>query len=629
MNMKSVFCSFVLIFSILVITSPAIGMERNQVEMPSTHSDDRPLIMPAIHNLTNLYSALFNIGLWGDPYENYPSMEWPGGEGSSYLWGGDLWSSCYGNVTIADSTDKWASCCNCNGSYFELRPSEGWPLYKLAPGPVAPEQTMYGVDDWDIENNLYPYGLFVRVDNYTWNIPGYNNFMAMELVATHHSEYGKPGVPLDGLVLSIRGDCDVASADVTDHALDDLVYYDGHAIWCNDPDATFEYVFDGSVNASTQDDYTYQQNPDNPLPSDDPDNIHYYYNYLGSDGIPDNDVDQNGVSDHFTILAKVVGSDTLYWQDPESGVILFSEGLPYWHYNHTVGDTTYLVVPRNLSYMWDSDNPATGDDDSGEPGVNPICNGYLGWRLLDFWVVKADKSIERPIDVYGYPIPISHTWWNWEDDPETDSDKYDYMWGINPDYNGQYSGPAYLSDWYGNPCAPEAILPENPGPFPIVHDSPLSLSYPVFDYRFLMSLGPVNLEDGDSLHVVGGWVIGRGLDGLRVNADLLLDAYYRESIWGSGLGIEGIVPLIESGIAVSPNPLSSNGVVNFSLNESCMAVLSIYDVSGRLIDTLLNTELTGGDYSINVDAAAMNAGVYMVRLQAGENVSTGRFILLH
>jgi predicted component of type VI protein secretion system len=42
----------------------------------------------------------------------------------------------------------------------------------------------------------------------------------------------------------------------------------------------------------------------------------------------------------------------------------------------------------------------------------------------------------------------------------------------------------------------------------------------------------------------------------------------------------------------------------------------------------VNTELTGGDYSINVNAADMTPGIYMVRLQAGGNVSTGRFILL-
>lgn len=624
--MKAVVFRFTMIFSVLVLVSLAGAFEQHSVPMPSGSSDDRPPVLGVFHSIGNLNSVLFNIGIWGDPWVSFPSMEWPSGSDNSYLWCGDVWSSCYGDITPNGVADKWASCSDFED--WELQPSEGYPLEYLFPGPVAPEQSQYGIDDWDPANNSNPYGLGIWVENYTWDTPGFDNIMAMEMIVTHRSSYGNPGVPLDAFVLAIKGDFDVATADPTECYLDDLVYYDGHAIWCNDPDAAFEYVLDGSVNASTQDYYTYQQNPDNPLTPDDPENIFYHYNYIGVDGIPDNDVDQNGVSDHFTILAKVIGTDTLYRQDPESGVILFSEGMPYFHFEQTVGDTTFLVVPRNLSYMWDGDYPGSYSDDSGEPLITPMCNGFTGWRLLDFWVVKADKSIERPIDVYGYPIPISHTWWNWEDIPGTDPERYDFMWGHNLDASGQYSGPAYMSDWSGNPNAPEVMIPDNPGPFPFVQDNPLPLYYPVFEYRFLMSMGPVNLADGDSLHIVGGWAIGLGLDGLRMNADLLLDAYYRESIWGSGQGIEGTSPLIASGIVISPNPISSTGKVNFSLNEPCTAVLSIYDVTGRLVNTLVNTELTGGDYSINVDAAGMTAGIYMVRLQAGGNVSTGRFILL-
>lgn len=260
----------------------------------------------------------------------------------------------------------------------------------LLPGPLAPEQTQYGADDWDPEYSDNPYGLGIWVENYTWDIAGYDNFMVTNMIFTHHSDQGNPGVPLDAFVAGIRGDCDVATADDTECHLDDLVYYDGHAIWCNDPDATFEYAFDGPENASTQDDFTYQQNPDNPLPS---------------------------------------------------GVTLFEDGMPFCHYSHTEGDTTYLVVPRNLSYMWDGDGPGSSDDDSGEPLISP----------------------------------------------------------------------AYMLDWVGNPNAPEVIIPDNPGPFPFVYDSPLSLIYPVFDYRFLLCFGPVELADGDSLHVVGGWGMELGL----------------------------------------------------------------------------------------------------------------------
>ncbi len=521
---------FTLIFSVFILVSLAGAFEQHSAPMPSGSSDARPPVLWAIHSIGNLNSALCNIGMWGDPFANYVSMEWPSGTNNNYLWCGDAWSACYGDITPNSVTSKFASCSDYG--QWELRPSEGYPMEYLLPGTVAPEQSQYGMDDWDPENNDNPYGLGFWVENYTWDTPGFDNFIAMKMIVTHHSSNGNPGVPLDALLLAIQGDCDVATSAGTECHLDDLVYYDGHAIWCNDPDAVFEYVFDGSVNASTQDEYTYQQNPDNPLAPSDPENIFYHYNYTGADGIPDNDVDQNGVSDHFTILAKVIGTDTLYRQDPESGVILFSEGMPYYHLEQIVGDTTFLVVPRNLSYMWDSDFPGSSADDTGEPTITPAANGFIGWRLLDFYIVKANGTIERPVDVYNYPIPLSHCWWNWNSDPGIDQETYNYQWGQNPDINGRHSGPLYLSDWVGNEYAPLAFTPENSGPFPVVHDNPKTLGYPVFDYRFLLTAGPVNLEDGDSLHVTGGWVIGLGLAGLRQGSDDMLDAFYRDGGWG-------------------------------------------------------------------------------------------------
>ena len=613
---------------LLVFTAvPAFADSLLSFVTVSEDTDARPEVEQEEHNLGNLWSAFANNGTFGDAQGNMSSMEWPGGSGSDYLWSGDLWSCCYGEITGSwpDSAAKWASCSD-YGSW-ELWPSEGYPMQKLVPGPVADEQTQYGYDDWYLNQNENPYGIGVWEENYSWTSAGYDNFIVNRLVITHHSEFGS-GAPLDGFVAGIRGDCDVAAADSTEAGLDDLVYYDGHAIWANGNNS-FEYIFDGGVTASTQDVYIYQQNPDNPLSPSDPQNIYYYYNYPGSDGIPDNDVDQNGVSDHFTILAKVAGGDTTYITDPASGIELFSAGMPYFHYTQTVADTTYLVVPRNLSYMWDSDNLASTEDDSGEPDLGTPCNGFIGWRLLDFYIVKADQTIQRPADVWGVPIPLSHTWWNWEDDPGTDVNKYNYMWGNNPDSSGLASGPLYLSNWVGNPNTPEAITVANPGPFPIVQDSPVNLGAPVFDYRFLVSMAPVELEEGDSLFITGGWVVGLGLDGLRRNADLMLDAYYRDTVWGQGLGIQNDVADADVSLNISPNPCPGNMLsVSFSLDEPCSASLSVFDLSGRLIQNTYLGDLGSGINSAGIDGSSLSNGMYFAVLETGHGVSRGRFVIL-
>ena len=501
---------------------------------------------------------------------------WPGDTYSTYLSWSSIVASAFGEVDPSGIPSAYVSTCSYFNYTFEFYPTEGYPMEKIVPGEFCDEFSTWGEDDW-YENNENPMGVKTNQRAYTWDTPGYNQFAVNDIVVTHHSEFGNPGVPLDAFCFSIFADGSVASADPYKYFYDDdMVFYDGHAIWCNDPNATFDYEFDDGSKASQADIFLYQRNPDASW-SDPEDDIYYHYNYSGSDGIVDADVNSDGVSDHFTVLFKTVGGDTIYTVEPNTGLELFADGRPpeFWH--HTVGDTTYAVVPRNTSYMWDGNNQGSSTDDTGEPTVSPPCNGFLGWRLLDFWIKKADGTIERPVDVFGCPVPLSHCWWNGNGIPYTDEDSYSYIWGENQYFSGRQSGPAYLAGWIGDPSAPSAFLPANPGPFPVVHDNPIAMGFQPYDYQFLMTFGPVDLADGDSLHIVGGWVIGRGLDGLRQQADNMLDAYYRDGGWG--------VP------DVPPEPVffyeTSSGSVDLIWSDEAEA----YDPFGgyRLYRSLFNT----------------------------------------
>lgn len=497
--------------------------------------DGRPSETTSNHNLSNMWMVLSNVGIYGNPRGDLDQfgMQWPGGEGSCYLFFASIWVSAFGTVTPSALPGAYVSYSSAFTGSYEFRPTEGFPLMKLTPGPTALEESSWGEDDWSTSNEN-PLGVRTYQRAFNWATPGYNQFMVNDIVITHLSEHANPGVPLDGLCFSLFAEVDVATADpdFTRFYLDDLVFYDGHAIWCNDPDATFDYEFDDGSKASESDIFVYQRNPDASW-ADPEDDIYYFYNYPGSDGIVDADANSDGVSDHFTVLFKVADGDTIYATEPNTGLQLFADGMPPSYWIHTVGDTAYAVVPRNLSYMWDGDRPGSATDDSGEPTYFPPCNGFAGWRLLDFWIRKADGTIERPIDVNGCPVPLSHSWWCFQLSlPEDDETAYKIQWGNNQECSGRRSGPAYLADWMGDPSAPEAFQPMNPGPFPIVQDNPLSLDYLPFDYNFLLTMGPVDLADGDSLHIVGGFVIGRGLEDLRRQADNMLDAYYRDGGWG-------------------------------------------------------------------------------------------------
>jgi len=79
--------------------------------------------------------------------------------------------------------------------------------------------------------------------------------------------------------------------------------------------------------------------------------------------------------------------------------------------------------------------------------------------------------------------------------------------------------------------------------------------------------------------------------------------------------------------AAYPSP--SRKVVNFvySLPADGRAVLSVYDLSGRRVATLVNDELTAGRHEVAWDCAETPSGVYLYRLETAAGSLTNRLVI--
>jgi hypothetical protein len=67
-------------------------------------------------------------------------------------------------------------------------------------------------------------------------------------------------------------------------------------------------------------------------------------------------------------------------------------------------------------------------------------------------------------------------------------------------------------------------------------------------------------------------------------------------------------------IEVSPNPTTSDVSITFKVEETTHVNLSIYDIIGRKVITILDTQLPDGQYTYNEDLGQLEPGVYMVTL---------------
>lgn len=83
----------------------------------------------------------------------------------------------------------------------------------------------------------------------------------------------------------------------------------------------------------------------------------------------------------------------------------------------------------------------------------------------------------------------------------------------------------------------------------------------------------------------------------------------------------------------SPNPFNPDTEIQFALREAAKATISVIDVSGRRIATLVDDSLEPGLHSVRWDGCdstgrGVASGVYFVHMAAGGRVFSRRVLLV-
>jgi len=332
--------------------------------------------------------------------------------------------------------------------------------YELDPSEDSEWKIGTGLSMMDIEcefddfgpRNSKPMGLKVIQCALAWSSEDVNDFIIYQQKLINTGLKGD----LSNVFISMMWDCDISLEDPLDANIDDLV------------------CFDGQILGPGWENFTQFPSPT--------DNITL---------LPDSFLSEpDGVYDQYTVFGDEPGEITLN------------------------GDT--LLVPRNLSYMYDGDNPADPADDVGENGA---CAGYIGCRLIYAPPTEADSVWIEDGDTLRILRPYSHTWWNWENDPGSDVEKFKYM-TCSHGFCEVFANGVYYR-----------FMPH-----------PFDPGAPVFDYRFMLASGPHTIAAGETLEFVWAGLMGQGLNGgydgywrnkwvpgIRQNADRALKAYYSGS----------------------------------------------------------------------------------------------------
>ena len=80
------------------------------------------------------------------------------------------------------------------------------------------------------------------------------------------------------------------------------------------------------------------------------------------------------------------------------------------------------------------------------------------------------------------------------------------------------------------------------------------------------------------------------------------------------LKVEGGTILNGNNMEVYPNPYQDEVTITFKVDETTNATLSVYDVVGRKLVTILDTQIPSGVYNYTKDLGQLEPGVYIVKL---------------
>ena len=92
-------------------------------------------------------------------------------------------------------------------------------------------------------------------------------------------------------------------------------------------------------------------------------------------------------------------------------------------------------------------------------------------------------------------------------------------------------------------------------------------------------------------------------------------------------------PLLTSLAGISPNPFSATASIAYSVKDSAPVTISVYNLKGQLVKTLVSAAKTAGSHSVNWDGRDSQGnraanGAYIVKLNSGNASSVKKLMLI-
>ena len=331
----------------------------------------------------------------------------------------------------------------------------------------------------------------------------------------------------------------------------------------------------------------------------------------------------------------------------------------------TVGDNNYpdgaaSTIDRHIGYDYHQFiKPYTGTYGAGSQDVNrfwPV-PGNHDWKTVNLQPYR--DYFVLPNNEYYYNILIGDIEFFMIDSDAHEPDKISYnsvqgnwmkekilsstaKWKIAVFHHAAYSsdsnhGSVYIMQWPFEDWGINAVLSGHAHTYErILRDDNNNGDSLVY---FVNGLGGAN-KYGFSTPVAGSIVrynsdwgamkVSETQSGLLfqffTRTGILIDSY---SIGDTEVGVEETNLITAYKLFQNyPNPFNPTTTIEYTIPRSGFVDLTIFDILGRKVATLINENQTAGNYSVKFNCSGLSSGVYLYRLRSDDFISTKKLVLM-
>ncbi|MBN8572089.1 MAG: T9SS type A sorting domain-containing protein [Ignavibacteria bacterium] len=277
-----------------------------------------------------------------------------------------------------------------------------------------------------------------------------------------------------------------------------------------------------------------------------------------------------------------------------------------------------------------------GDNQDGSYGTNPPAVGFDMLKGAEY----NNKNTQVKMSSFSYyerSGGAAHNVCEWP--PSTPIHAYNYMKGFKRDGTVYINPLTKQKTKYNFPGDPETgtgwteyngIINNCGG---VIPDSVISL-YPR-EVHFMQNSGADDLTilPGAKQTFIFAQMIARGTNNLNsVTKFKELDDYVQSfydsnyTIWITP--ISNVIPDNFFLYQNYPNPFNPSTNIKFEIPQSDFVNLSVYDINGKLVEELVNENISAGIYEVKFSGKNLSSGIYFYRLKSSNSVLTNKMTLI-